>query len=162
MNIGFRLFECSEKREDQIDYSIRQMTMDDYDEMYQLWEKTPGLIVEESDGREDIAIYLKRNSGLCFVAVSDGRIVGTVLCGHEGRRGIMRHLAVKQEFRGRGIARALIDACLEGLAQEGIKKCNTFVLDKNKEGRRFWEHMGWYILDDDYRTMQIPTVQSKR
>jgi putative acetyltransferase len=85
------------------------------------------------------------------------QIVGTVLCGHEGRRGILRHLVVKKEFRRKGIARALTKECLLALEKEGIKKCNTFVEDTNLEGRRFWEHMGWSVLEDSYRTMQIRT-----
>jgi ribosomal protein S18 acetylase RimI-like enzyme len=144
-----------------MDYSIREMRIGDYDEVYRLWEQTEGLNIEEDDSREGIDIYLRRNQGLCFVACSDGHIVGTVLCGHEGRRGILRHLAVKRGYRGKGISRALINQCLSALAKEGIKKCNTFVLDENVEDRPFWEHMGWYVLEDNYRTMQTPTVQDK-
>jgi len=140
---------------------IREMTPDDYEEAYRLWQEAEGLSLEDSDSREDIEIYLRRNRGLCFVACSDHRIVGTVLCGHEGRRGILRHLAVMREFRGRGVARALVSKCLSSLANQGIRKCNTFVLDENIEGRRFWEHMGWHLLEDNYRTMQIPTVHDQ-
>jgi N-acetylglutamate synthase len=144
-----------------MNYSIREMTIGDYDEVYCLWEQTEGLNLEEGDSREGIDIYLRRNQGFCFVAYADGHIVGTVLCGHEGRRGILRHLAVKREYRGKGIARALINQCLSALAKDGIKKCNTFVLDENVEGLLFWEHMKWYVLEDNYRTMQTPTVQDK-
>jgi ribosomal protein S18 acetylase RimI-like enzyme len=84
-----------------------------------------------------------------------------VLFGHEGRRGILRHLAVKRKSRDQGIARALVNKCLSSLANQGIKKCNTFVLDKNVWGRRFWEHLGWYVIEDNYRTMQIPTGRRK-
>lgn len=138
-------------------YSIRQMTLDDYDEVYRLWTQTDGLSLEEGDTRDAIALYLNRNDGLCFVAVVDDRIVGTVLCGHEGRRGILRHLGVDPSFRKRGIAQSLVTECLSALARAGIRKCNTFVLESNAEGRRFWEHLGWHVLEDNYRTMQIPT-----
>jgi ribosomal protein S18 acetylase RimI-like enzyme len=144
-----------------MNYSIHELTINDYDEVYRLWEQTEGLNLEEDDSREAIDIYLRRNRGLCFVAYAEGQIVGTVLCGHEGRRGILRHLAVKQEYRDKGIARALINRCLSALAKDGIKKCNTFVLDKNVEGRLFWEHMGWHVLEDSHRTMQISIVQDK-
>jgi ribosomal protein S18 acetylase RimI-like enzyme len=144
-----------------VNYNIRQMTMDDYEEVYRLWEKAEGISLEESDTREAISIYLNRNRGLCFVACIRDQIAGTVLCGHEGRRGILRHLVVKKEFRRKGIARALISQCLSALAKEGIQKCNTFVEDTNVEGRRFWEHMGWHMLEDNYRTLQIPTRQDR-
>jgi ribosomal protein S18 acetylase RimI-like enzyme len=142
-----------------MDYRIREMTIGDYDEVYRLWEQTEGLSLEEGDSRGAIDIYLRRNRGLCFVACGDSEIVGTALCGHEGRRGTLRHLAVKREYRGKGIGRALIHQCLSALAKEGIMRCNTFVLDENVEGRLFWEHMGWYVLEDNYRTMQTPTVR---
>jgi len=142
-----------------MDYSVREMTIDDYGEVYHLWEQTEGLSLEEGDSRDAIKIYLRRNQGFCFVACVQGRVVGTVLCGHEGRRGILRHLAVTRECRGKGIARGLINHCLSALAKDGIRKCNTFVLDSNIQGRSFWEHMGWYVLEDNYRTMQIPTTE---
>jgi ribosomal protein S18 acetylase RimI-like enzyme len=138
-----------------IDYIIRQMTIGDYDYVCGIWEQTEGLSLEETDTQESIAIYLNRNRGLCFVACVGDQIVGTVLCGHEGRRGILRHLAVKKEFRRNGIARALINECLSAPAKEGIKKCNAFVEDANVEGRLFWDHMGWYVLEDNFRTMQV-------
>ncbi len=118
-------------------YTIRQMTIGDYDKVYCLWQQTEGLSCGEDDCRDAIEIYIKRNQGLCFVACVGREIVGTVLCGHEGRRGILRHLAVGKEHRGKGVARALIAHCLAALAKAGIKKCNTFVLDTNIDGRYF-------------------------
>lgn len=145
-----------------MDYFIREMKIEDYDELFYLWEQTDGLSIEEDDNREGIDIYLKRNSGLCFVACAEGVIIGSVLCGHEGRRGNLRHLAVKPEYRSKGIARALINQSLTALAKEGIKKCNTFVLDENKKGRFFWGDLGWNLLEDNFRTMQSPTDRNKR
>ena len=137
------------------------MTIADYDRVYALWNKTEGLCLEESDSREAIAIYLRRNRGLCFTACDGDRIIGTVLCGQDGRRGILRHLVVSKRHRHKGIARALIEKCLDALAKDGIRKCNTLVLDSNVEGRLFWEHMGWHLLEDNYRTLQTRTTQKK-
>lgn len=144
-----------------MDYKIRQMTMGYYSRAYSLWKRTEGLSLEESDSKEGMTIFLRRNRGLCFVACNGDRIIGTILCGHEGRRGIVRHLAVSRKYRQRGVARTLISQCLSALGKAGIRKCNTFVLDTNAEGRRFWEHMGWYVLEDNYRTLQTPTTQKK-
>jgi len=137
--------------------TIRQMTLDDYEQAYALWRATDGLCLEEEDSRDGIALYLRRNRGLCFVATVDEQIVGTVLCGHEGRRGILRHLVVSPDARGNGIARDLVNHSLAALAREGIRKCNTFVLDSNSDGRRYWEHTGWRVHEDNFRLMQIPT-----
>jgi len=140
---------------------MRQMKIGDCRKVYAFWEITEGLSLEESDSKEGMTIFLRRNRGLCFVACNGDRIIGTILCGHEGRRGIVRHLAVSRKYRQRGVARTLINRCLTALEKAGIRKCNTFVLDTNTEGRRFWEHMGWYLLEDNYRTLQTPTTQGK-
>ena len=140
-----------------MDYAIRQMILDDYDDAHSLWDATDGICLDDGDSRDAIGLYLRRNQGLCFVATVNGQLVGTVLCGHEGRRGILRHLVVAPEFRGKGIGSTLVDHCRSALAREGIRKCNTFVLDSNVAGRQFWEHMGWCMLEDDFRLMQIPT-----
>jgi ribosomal protein S18 acetylase RimI-like enzyme len=144
-----------------MDYKIRQMKMADYRRVYSLWKRTEGLSLEESDSKEGMTIFLRRNRGLCFVACNGDRIIGTILCGHEGRRGVLRHLAVRKTDRHCGIARALITRCLCALARQGITKCNTFVLDTNVEGRRFWEQMGWYVLEDNYRTLQTLSIQQR-
>ena len=140
-----------------MDYTIRQMALDDYEHAYALWRATDGICLDEEDGPDGIALYLRRNQGFCFVATVNKQLVGTVLCGHEGRRGILRHLVVSPDFRGKGIARDLINHCRSALARAGIRKCNTFVLDSNVAGRQFWEHMGWRLHEDDFHLMQIPT-----
>lgn len=142
-----------------MNYRIRQMKIGDYRKVCALWKRTEGLSLEDSDSGEKIAIFLRRNRGLCFVACKEDQIIGAVLCGHDGRRGILRHLAVRKADRYRGIGRALITRCLCALARKGITKCNTFVLNTNIKGRRFWEHMGWYVLEDNYRTLQTQIIQ---
>jgi N-acetylglutamate synthase len=139
---------------------IRKMTIDDYDKAYELWSTSEGMSLSDDDGREEISLYLRRNDGMCFVAVDAGVVVGTVLCGHDGRRGILRHLAVLREYRKNGIARRLVFACLEAIAADGIKKCNIFVMDYNVAGIRFWEHIGAHHLEYDWRTLQLPTCAS--
>jgi len=140
-----------------MNHSIRIMSQDDYDSVYRLWETAEGMSLGEDDSRDGLALYLRRNPHSCFVALDGREVVGAVLSGHEGRRGILRHLVVKQEFRKRGIAVALVRACLEALLAEGIKKCNIFVMDDNEAGLKFWEHIGFYRLEENYRTLQHRT-----
>jgi ribosomal protein S18 acetylase RimI-like enzyme len=133
------------------------MRMADHPQVHRIWRSSDGVCVVAEDSRGDIALYLSRNRGLCFVATVDGQIVGTVLCGHDGRRGILRHLAVKRAFRNRGIGRALAETCLRALAVRGIRKCNLYVMKDNPSGMRFWSHLGYRLLDEDYRTLQAAT-----
>lgn len=141
-------------------FEIRPMTLADHAEVHRLWTQTEGMCVVEDDRRDRIALYLKRNPGLCFVALVGGDLIGTVLCGHDGRRGIMRHLAVRKKFRKQGVALLLVQKSLAALSRQGIQKCNIFVMDYNVAGLRFWEHIGFDHQQYDYRTLQIETDAS--
>ena len=87
--------------------------------------------------------YLARNPGLSFVARRAGKIVGAVLCGHDGRRGYLHHLAVEPSLRGQGIGSVLVRKCLAALAAIGVQRCNIFVFSDNESGKVFWRKTGW-------------------
>ncbi|MFT3867224.1 MAG: GNAT family N-acetyltransferase [Nibricoccus sp.] len=130
-------------------FALRPLTLADYDEAYALWQRTEGMGLGASDTREAIAFFLDRNPGLSLVACdATGRLIGTVLCGHDGRRGYLHHLAVEKTSRKQGIGRALVDACLNRLAALKIAKCNLFIFADNTEGRTFWTHQGWTTRED--------------
>jgi GNAT superfamily N-acetyltransferase len=95
-------------------FPITVMQPDDYDAVLALWQRCEGVGLTPSDSREAVRAYLIRNPGLSFVARQDGKIVGAVLCGHDGRRGYLYHLAVAPENRHQGLGRAIVDACLSG------------------------------------------------
>ena len=138
------------------------MKLADYDAVCRIWKTTEGMCMEDDDRRERIFLYLRRNAGLCFVAVDAKKIIGTVLCGHDGRRGIMRHLAVLPKYRGQGIGKKLVRVSLDALAAAGILKCNIFVMDDNVAGMKFWEHLDFVRLADNYRTLQHGTGKKLR
>lgn len=140
-----------------MDCKIRRMTLGDYSKVHRLWKQTEGMCLTADDNKEGIALYLKRNRGLCFVACRGKDLIGTVLCGHDGRRGILRHLAVRKAYRKSGIGLHLVKKCLTALSDEGIKKCNIYVMDYNVPGLNFWEHIGFHRIADDFRTLQIGT-----
>jgi ribosomal protein S18 acetylase RimI-like enzyme len=125
-------------------FEIRAMTIGDYAEVYSLWQCAEGLVLGEADTGEAIAKYLERNPDISHVAVNDGRIIGAALCGHDGRRGFLHHLAVAPAFRKQGIGRAIVDACQRALQREGISRCNIFVLAGHDAAQLFWRHNGWY------------------
>ncbi|CAI6086817.1 GNAT family N-acetyltransferase [Cohnella sp. JJ-181] len=122
---------------------FRKMEIADYDRMIALWRRIDGLALSEADEREAIAVYLRRNEGLSFVCEADGALAGTILCGHDGRRGFIYHAAVDADYRGRGIARQLAELSLAKLRDAGIDKCHLFVLEDNGAGDRFWTATGW-------------------
>jgi ribosomal protein S18 acetylase RimI-like enzyme len=122
---------------------LRAMTPADYDAVLALWQASEGIGLNESDTREAIAAYLVRNPGLSFVAETEGKIAGAVLCGHDGRRGYLHHLAVASPHRRRGLGRTLVDESLTRLRAHGIPKCNIFLFANNEAGRAFWLREGW-------------------
>lgn len=120
------------------------MTVSDLDAARALWAAADGVEVAEGDSPEELARYLKRNPGLSTVALDgDGRLVGAVLCGHDGRRGLIYHLAVAPEHRGRGVGRALMQRSLSALKGKGISRALLLVADDNDGGKRFWLREGW-------------------
>jgi ribosomal protein S18 acetylase RimI-like enzyme len=133
---------------------VRTFRIGDYEGVVALWRRTEGVGLNESDTRRAIADYLRRNPRMSFVAERDGRIIGAVLCGHDGRRGYLHHLAVAKRHRQRGLGRQLVDACLAKLRQRGIQRCNIFIFANNAAGMKFWAHTGWK-LRTELRLMQI-------
>jgi ribosomal protein S18 acetylase RimI-like enzyme len=127
--------------------TTREFVIDDYDKAIALWEKIDGVEICEGDSREEIGDYLKRNPGLSRVAEVDGAIVGAALCGHDGRRGWIYHLAVAAEHRGHGIGKQLVDACLRQLGAAGLKRAIILVAGDNPAGHQFWVNDGWEDID---------------
>jgi ribosomal protein S18 acetylase RimI-like enzyme len=113
-----------------------------------LWSESEGIELGESDSPENLRGFLLRNPGLSWVAVRDGRLVGAALCGHDGRRGYIHHLAVASSERRAGIGRALVERCLAHLRRVGILKCHIFVFAANQFGELFWGSTGWQQRDD--------------
>jgi ribosomal protein S18 acetylase RimI-like enzyme len=108
-----------------------------------LWQRTEGMGLGSWDEAGPIGQFLERNPGLSVVAEADGRLVGAVLCGHDGRRGFLYHLAVDREFRGQGLGRKLAESCLDRLRALGLTRCHIVAYQSNAEGRRFWQHLGF-------------------
>jgi len=130
-----------------IDIQTREFAIADYDAAIELWKKVEGLDVAEGDDRETIRRFLKRNPGLSRIATVGSSTVGAVLCGHDGRRGYIYHLAVDPARHGLGIGRRLITECLEGLKRVGLERANILVAKDNPRGLQFWRRTGWEDLD---------------
>ena len=122
---------------------IEAFSMGDYEQAAAFWAAMPEVGLDDADAPENMERFLTRNPGMSFVARHEGKIVGAVLCGHDGRRGYLHHLAVLPQYRNRGIGRELADRCLRALAAAGIERCNIFIYAENEQGKRFWRKTGW-------------------
>ena len=122
---------------------IREFSINDYDAAIELWQRVEGLEIAEGDDREGVAQFLARNQGLSRVATDRSAIVGVALCGHDGRRGHIYHLAVDPAYQGRGLGKRLLDESLADLRRTGVKRVIIMVADDNPGGRQFWCRCGW-------------------
>jgi ribosomal protein S18 acetylase RimI-like enzyme len=128
--------------------NIREMTINDYEDIIAMFRETPGISVREADSREATEAYLNRNPGLSFVATLDSKVIGCVMCGHDGRRGYLQHLVVLPEYRNQGIGEKLFTACLDALQKVGINKTHIFVFKTNGVANKFWANKGWHLRDE--------------
>jgi len=127
--------------------TTREFVMSDYDDVIALWASVEGIEISEGDSRDEIAQYLERNPGLSRVAEADGKIVGAALCGHDGRRGWIYHLAVVSGHRRQNVGKLLMDSCVNGLRAIGLKRAIILVAGDNPGGHAFWLRNGWEDID---------------
>ncbi len=128
--------------------TIRPFEITDHAAAVALWKTVEGIGLSESDAPENMAAYLMRNPGMSFVAFREKVLIGAVLCGTDGRRGYLHHLAVHPDHRDQGIGRQLVVHCLEALHRSGLLKCHLFLFRTNRSGRTFWERLGWSVRTD--------------
>ncbi len=128
--------------------NYRNMEIDDYEDVYSLWQKCEGVRIREADSREGIDKYLSRNPGLSFIAEDEDEIIGAIISGHDGKRGYIHHLAVDEQFRNSGIGSKLILLCISALKVEGILKSHIHILSDNDFAKQFWSNRGWVRRND--------------
>lgn len=128
---------------------IRAMTSEDYDSVHALWMKIKGFAIRSiDDSREGVERFLIRNPGISVVAEEDGKIVGAILCGHDGRRGCMYHVCVDPAYRLKGIGKSMVVFAMEALRKEKINKVSLIAFTQNDVGNAFWKEIGWTKRED--------------
>ena len=132
-----------------MDAMVRTMTIEDYEGIYELWMKIKGFAMRSiDDSKEGVERFLKRNPDTSVVAVKDGKIVGAILCGHDGRRGCLYHVCVDPMYRKQGIGTAMVVFAMNALKKENISKVSLIAFTQNDIGNAFWHHVGWIERED--------------
>ena len=143
---------------------IRTMTIDDYDGVYNLWMTIKGFAIRSiDDSKVGVEKFLKRNPTTSVVAEVDGKIVGSILCGHDGRRGCLYHVCVHEDYRMHGIGKSMVVFCMKELQKENISKVSLIAFTANDIGNAFWKKIGWTKREDlNYYDFTLNTENSIR
>ena len=149
------------QRNKEFNMDIRVMTIADYDKVWDLWMSCKNMGFNNlDDSREGIGKYLDRNPKTSFVACEGDRIIGVILTGHDGRRGLIHHMAVAEDMRGKGIGKSLLNGALSALKAEGINKVACLVFGYNETGNAFWESQGFTLRTDiNYRNKALTEME---
>ncbi len=128
---------------------VRNMTIADYEQVYALWMQIKGFAMRSVDDSKDgVARFLERNPKTSVVAVENDKVVGAILCGHDGRRGCMYHVCVHPDYRRKGIGKEMVVFAMKRLQEEGISKVSLIAFTSNDVGNAFWNTIGWTKRED--------------
>lgn len=128
---------------------IRAMTVSDYEAVRGLWLTIKGFAIRSiDDSKAGVGRFIERNPGLSTVAIEGDLVVGAILCGHDGRRGTLYHVCVREGYRKRGIGKAMVVRCMRALQDQGINKVALIAFTSNDVGNAFWKEIGWTKRQD--------------
>lgn len=132
-----------------MDFSIRSLTIDDYDRMVRLWLDA-GLTFRPKgrDSREMLEVEMSRDYCAFFGLFVEQRMVGVAIANWDGRRGWVNRVAVHPDFRGQRLASKLIDKCEEFLRECGALVICALIEDPNLPSMSAFEHAGYSCLDE--------------
>ncbi len=124
---------------------------EDYPSARLLWENAgSGIQLRRSDEPDEIQKKLQRDPDLFLVAEADGRMIGTVIGGFDGRRGMVYHLAVTEEYRKKGVGEMLMDELERRLKAKGCIRCYLLVTTENENAMHFYQKRGWAHMNNVY------------
>lgn len=133
----------------ELEYDIRLMTDEDYEMVHELWMGISGFGIRSiDDSREGVKRFIERNPKTSIVAESGGEIIGSILCGHDGRSACFYHVCVREDKRRHGIGRSMVNTALKALGDEHINKVTLIAFRSNEVGNKFWANTGWKLIEN--------------
>ncbi len=129
--------------------TVREMCEQDYAQVHELWTTIRGFGLRSiDDSKEGVERFLRRNPSTSVVAEYGGRIIGSILCGHDGRRGCFYHVCVHEKFRKQGIGKEMAVFAMKALQKERINVVSLIAFRDNEVGNQFWKRVGWKFRED--------------
>lgn len=140
--------------------NIRKMLISDYEKVYDLWMSCKNMGFNDlDDSKAGVKKFLDRNPNTSFVAEEENKIIGIILSGHDGRRGYIYHVCVREECRNKKIGSQPVSKSPEALKNEGINKVALLVFNKNEIGNAFWQKQGFIErVDVKYRNKVLRKI----
>ena len=146
---------------------LRVMAIQDYEKIKALWKSIDGFYIRSiDDSLEGMQKFLAKNPHTNVVALQNDEIIGTILCGYDGRCAYFYHVCVKKEYRHKKIGKSMVDFVIKSLEKEGATHINLVAFKTNEVGNLFWHEVGWnlkdnvnmyeYILDSD--NIRLPNL----
>jgi ribosomal protein S18 acetylase RimI-like enzyme len=127
---------------------LRVLHADDHASCLALWTLCDGVAVRMWEDATALERLIDRNPSMSWAAEYMGRLVGTVLCGHDGWRGWLYHVAVDPAWRRRGIATALVSRAQAELAKANVRRVHALMLSGKRDAMQFWAAAGWRLRED--------------
>lgn len=131
-------------------FTLRKMEISDFEEVHGLWMQIHGFAIRSiDDAKEGVERFLKRNPGCSVVALDpEGKVIGTILCGHDGRTACFYHVCVREDWRRHGVGKAMVTWCMRALQKEKVSKISLVAFRENAIGNHFWNQEGWTKRED--------------
>lgn len=136
---------------------IREMVIEDYDEIIALWRGFSGIGLSNADEKDQIGRFLDVNPKTSLIVEIDGKIAGTVLGGFDGRRGYIYHLAVSEKMRGKGLGTMLMDELELRFKELGASKIHLMIYNDNPAWK-FYEKREYVRRDGELFIMSRDLV----
>jgi ribosomal protein S18 acetylase RimI-like enzyme len=123
---------------------IRRYADADFAAVVALWDDA-GISVPYNDPALEIPLALASPNTALFVGERDGKLVGTLLAGHDGHRGWLYKLAVSPAHRHQGLGRQLVAHAEAWLAAQGMPKINLMIRDTNAAVLDFYVRLSYAV-----------------
>ncbi len=127
---------------------LRVMTIHDYDKVLKLWKSINGFYIRDvDDSFMGIEKFLSKNPNTNVVTLHNNDVVGSILCGYDGRCAYFYHVCVREDYRHKGVGKSMVEFVIESLKKEGATHINLIAFKDNGIGNLFWRDIGWSIKD---------------
>ena len=121
----------------------------DFESVFRLWKNAgAGIQLRRSDNPDELRKKLQRDPDLFLVATIENEVVGCVIGGFDGRRGMIYHLAVNQAYREEGIGSKLMAEVEKRLKAKGCIRSYLLVTRENDSAMHFYQNRGWKPMDN--------------